>query len=59
VSDRHTFIHADRELFGDIRWFFPLSDQARVAAAVAESVGAAVSCLDAQLESDDLNEDAH
>jgi hypothetical protein len=59
ASDPHAFIHAGRELFCDIRWFFPLSDQARVAAAVAESVGAAISFLDAQLESDYLNEDVH
>lgn len=50
ADDPHYFARPDRALFQDIRRFFPITAQARVAWAVREGVGAATAFIEAQLE---------
>jgi hypothetical protein len=50
AADPHYFARPDRALFQDIRRYFPITAQARVAWAVARGVEAAVAFIDEQIE---------
>ena len=50
AQDPHYFARPDRTLFHDIRRYFPITAQAKVAWAVREGVSAAVGFIEAQLE---------
>jgi hypothetical protein len=50
AQDPHYFARPDRTLFHDIRRYFPITAQAKVAWAVREGVSAAVAFIEAQLE---------
>ena len=49
AADPHYFAKPDRALFQDIRRYFPITVQAKVAWAVTEGVGAAVSFIEEQI----------
>ena len=51
AADPHYFSRPDRALFQDIRRYFPITVQARVAWAVSHGVEAAVGFIDEQIES--------
>jgi hypothetical protein len=51
AKDPRYFAHPDRTLFQDIRRYFPITAQARVAWAVSEGIGAAVDFVEEQIES--------
>ena len=50
ARDPHYFANPDKSLFQDIRRYFPITQQAQVAWAVNEGVGAAVAFVDEQIE---------
>jgi hypothetical protein len=50
ADDPHYFARPDRTLFQDIRRYFPITAQAKVAWAVREGVAAATAFIEAQLE---------
>src|ERR671930_899726 len=50
AKDPHYFARPDRTLFQDIRRYFPITTQAKVAWAVREGVGAAVAFVEEQIE---------
>jgi len=50
TRDPHYFARPDRSLFQDIRRYFPITQQAQVAWAVSEGIGAAVEFIEAQIE---------
>ena len=50
ASDPHYFAYPDKSLFQDIRRYFPITQQAKVAWAVREGVAAAVAFVQAQIE---------
>src|ERR687898_631065 len=50
ARDPRYFAHPDRTLFHDIRRFFPITQQAQVAWAVTEGIGAAVEFIEQQIE---------
>ena len=50
ASDPHYFAYPDKSLFQDIRRYFPITQQAAVAWAVREGVGAAVSFVQTQID---------
>ena len=50
ASDPHYFANPDKSLFQDIRRYFPITQQAQVAWAVQEGVGAAVAFVQTQIE---------
>jgi len=50
AQDPHYFARPDRALFQDIRRYFPITQQAQVAWAVTEGIGAAVEFIEAQIE---------
>ena len=50
ASDPHYFARPDRALFQDIRRYFPITAQARVAWTVQEGVSAAVTFVEQQIE---------
>ena len=50
ASDPHYFAKPDRALFQDIRRYFPITAQARVAWSVREGVGAAIAFIEQQIE---------
>ena len=50
ASDPHYFSKPDRTLFQDIRRYFPITAQARVAWSVREGVGAAIAFIEQQIE---------
>jgi hypothetical protein len=50
AADPHYFAYPDKSLFQDIRRYFPITQQAAVAWAVKEGVGAAVSFVQAQID---------
>jgi hypothetical protein len=49
-DDPHYFARPDRALFADIRRYFPITAQARVAWSVREGVSAATSFIEQQVE---------
>src|SRR5215210_5620968 len=51
AKDPHYFARPDRTLFQDIRRYFPITQQAQVAWAVTEGIGAAVDFIEEQIES--------
>jgi hypothetical protein len=51
ARDPRYFAHPDRTLFQDIRRYFPITQQAQVAWAVSEGIGAAVEFIEEQIES--------
>ena len=51
AADPHYFARPERALFQDIRRYFPITAQARVAWAVTHGVEAAVGFIDEQIES--------
>jgi hypothetical protein len=55
ARDPHYFARPDRTLFQDIRRYFPITAQARVAWAVQEGIGAAVSFVEEQIEAGALD----
>ena len=50
AEDPHYFARPDRTLFHDIRRYFPITAQAKVAWAVREGISAAVAFIEVQLE---------
>ena len=50
ADDPHYFARPDRALFADIRRYFPITAQARVAWSVREGVSAATSFIEQQVE---------
>ena len=50
AKDPRYFAHPDRTLFQDIRRYFPITAQAKVAWAVREGIAAAVAFIEAQIE---------
>ena len=50
ARDPHYFANPDKSLFQDIRRYFPITQQAQVAWAVNEGVGAEVAFVDEQIE---------
>jgi hypothetical protein len=50
AKDPRYFAHPDRALFQDIRRYFPITSQAKVAWAVSEGINAAVEFIEAQIE---------
>ena len=50
AKDPRYFAHPERTLFQDIRRYFPITQQAQVAWAVQEGVGAAVAFVQTQIE---------
>src|SRR5919108_2051180 len=50
AKDPRYFAHPDRTLFQDIRRYFPITNQAKVAWAVTEGIGAAIEFIEAQIE---------
>jgi len=50
AADPQYFARPDRALFQDIRRYFPITAQARVAWAVREGVGAAIAFIEQQIE---------
>ena len=50
AADPHYFAKPDRALFQDIRRYFPITAQARVAWSVREGVGAAIAFIEQQIE---------
>ena len=50
ASDPLYFAKPERALFQDIRRYFPITQQAQVAWAVTEGIGAAVEFIEAQIE---------
>src|SRR4026207_1371558 len=50
ASDPHYFANPDRTLFQDIRRYFPITQQAQVAWAVTEGIGAAAAFIQAHSE---------
>ena len=50
ATDPHYFANPDKTLFQDIRRYFPITQQAQVAWAVQEGVGAAVAFVQTQIE---------
>jgi hypothetical protein len=50
ATDPHYFANPDKTLFQDIRRYFPITQQAQVAWAVREGVGAAVAFVQTQIE---------
>ena len=50
ADDPHYFARPDRALFADIRRYFPITAQARVAGSVREGVSAATSFIEQQVE---------
>jgi hypothetical protein len=50
AEDPHYFARPDRALFADIRRYFPITAQARVAWSVREGVGAATGFIEQQIE---------
>jgi len=55
AKDPHYFARPDRTLFQDIRRYFPITAQARVAWAVREGVAAAVGFVEEQIEAGALD----
>ena len=55
ARDPHYFARPDRALFQDIRRYFPITAQARVAWAVSEGVSAAVVFIEEQIEAGALD----
>jgi hypothetical protein len=55
ARDPHYFARPDRTLFQDIRRYFPITAQARVAWAVQEGVNAAVAFVEEQIEAGALD----
>ena len=55
ARDPHYFARPDRTLFQDIRRYFPITCQAKVAWAVREGVGAAVVFVEDQVEAGALD----
>jgi hypothetical protein len=55
ARDPHYFARPDRTLFQDIRRYFPITAQARVAWAVQEGVSAAVTFVEEQIEAGALD----
>lgn len=55
TRDPHYFARPDRALFQDIRRYFPITAQARVAWAVTEGVAAAVTFIEEQIEAGALD----
>ena len=55
AADPHYFSRPDRALFQDIRRYFPITAQAKVAWTVKEGVTAAVAFIDAQIEAGALD----
>ena len=55
ARDPHYFARPDRALFQDIRRYFPITAQARVAWAVQEGVAAAVVFIEEQIEAGALD----
>jgi hypothetical protein len=51
ARDPRYFARPERALFADIRRYFPITAQARVAWAVSEGIGAAATWIDEQIES--------
>ena len=51
AADPHYFAKPDRTLFADIRRYFPINVQAKVAWTVNQGVGAAVDFIEEQIES--------
>ena len=51
AADPHYFAKPDRTLFADIRRYFPITVQAKVAWTVNQGVGAAVEFIEEQIES--------
>jgi len=51
AADPHYFAKPDRTLFADIRRYFPITAQAKVAWSVNQGVGAAVEYIEEQIES--------
>jgi hypothetical protein len=51
AADPHYFAKPDRTLFADIRRYFPITAQAKVAWSVSQGVGAAVDYIEEQIES--------
>jgi hypothetical protein len=51
ARDPRYFPHPDRTLFQDIRRYFPITQQAQVAWAVSQGIGAAVTYVEEQIES--------
>ena len=58
ARDPHYFARPDRALFQDIRRYFPITAQAKVAWAVQEGVGAAVTFIEEQIEAGALENGA-
>ena len=50
AKDPRYFPHPDRALFHDIRRYFPITAQAKVAWAVSEGIGAATTYIEKQIE---------
>ncbi len=50
ADDPHYFARPDRSLFADIRRYFPITSQARVAWSVREGVSAATAFIEQQVE---------
>ncbi len=50
ARDPRYFARPDRTLFQDIRRYFPIAHQAKVAWAVSEGIGAAVTFIEEQIE---------
>jgi hypothetical protein len=55
AKDPHYFARPDRTLFQDIRRYFPITAQAKVAWAVREGIAAAVSFVEEQIEAGALD----
>ena len=55
AKDPHYFARPDRTLFQDIRRYFPITTQAKVAWAVREGVAAAVAFVEEQVEAGALD----
>ena len=51
AKDPRYFARPERTLFQDIRRYFPITNQAQVAWAVSEGIGAAVDFIEEQIES--------
>jgi hypothetical protein len=51
AKDPRYFARPERTLFQDIRRYFPITQQAQVAWAVSEGIGAAVDFIEEQIES--------
>lgn len=50
ARDPRYFAHPERTLFADIRRYFPITNQAQVAWAVSQGIGAAVDFVEEQIE---------